>query len=525
MEPSCAHHNVIPGTSRLFNDYLYDFDRVRRFYPTHFSDPEALSRAVQHLDYPETRRERVVAALRRQNGNSAALSQLAQPGTAAVVTGQQVGLFSGPAYTIFKALTAVKLAQHLKQQGVAAVPVFWLATQDHDLAEVDHAWVFDQNATPAKLAVTNSVTNGGPVGNVELAELPIAELRAALGELPFADDVVKKIEAAYRPGATFGSAFRSFLTDILRDFGLLYLDPLAPDVREIAADFVRDTIKRVPDLVSSLRERDKELNEAGYHRQVLVEQDTSLLFLLNEGKRIAVRWRDGAFIARDRSYTASEFQAIAHQISPNALLRPVMQDYLLPTVTYVGGPAEIAYLAQSQVLYEKLLGRMPVIFPRNSFTLLDARAAKLVNRYGLHVADLFEHQEKVKSSMAARLVPPGLTDEFGAFRSEVSSSLQKLVSKLTDFDPTLEAAAKKSGAKILYQVDKLCRKTARQTMQRDERAARDAAYLTNLVFPHRHLQERFYSIVPFLAKHGLDLPHRLLNETQLTCPDHMVRTI
>jgi bacillithiol synthase len=525
MESSCVRHNLIPGTTKLFSDYLYDFDRVNRFYPFHFSDAEALSRSAQAVNYPESRRERIVAALRRQNGDSAALSQLARPGTVAVVTGQQVGLFSGPAYTIFKALTAVRLAEHLNQQSVPAVPVFWLATQDHDLPEVDHAWVFDQNATPAKITVANTVTNGGPVGNVELADVPILELRNGLGELPFADDVSSKIEAAYRPGATLGSAFRSFLKDILNEFGLLHLDPLEPDVREIAGGFLGDTIPRVPDLVPALRRRDKELIDAGYHAQVLVEEDTSLFFLLSEGKRTAIRWKDGRFVGKDRSYTPSELLAIANQLSPNALLRPVMQDYLLPTAAYVGGPAEIAYLAQSQVLYENLLGRMPVVFPRNSFTLLDTRAAKLLDRYGLNIPDLLEHQEKVRSCIAAKLVPPDLTDEFAALRSGISSSLSKLRSKLAHFDPTLEAAAKKSAAKIIYQIDKLGRKTARQSIERDERAARDATYLTNLVYPHRHLQERFYSIVPFLAKYGLDLPKRLLNQIQLACPDHMIRTI
>jgi bacillithiol synthase len=520
MESSCVRQTLIPGTSRLFSDYLYHFDRVNRFYGSHFSEmrPET-------LEYPSSRRARLVAALRKQNGDSAALSALAEPGTVAVVTGQQVGLFSGPAYTIFKALTAVKLAEHLKQQGIPAVPVFWLATEDHDLAEVDHAWVFDQNATPTKVAVTSTVTNGGPAGNVKLNEVPISGLRQALGDLPFADAVLKKVEAAYRPGATLGSAFRSFLRDILKDFGLLYLDPLAPEIREIAADFTKEAIQRLPDLTGALRRRDKELADAGYHSQVLVEEDTSLLFLLNAGKRIAIKWKDGRFVTKDRSYTASELQGLAERISPNALLRPVMQDYLLPTVSYVGGPAEIAYLAQSQVLYENLLGRMPVIFPRNSFTLLDARATKLLDRYELQIPDLLDHQEKVKGRIAAKLVPPNLAAEIESLRSGVSSSLSALQSNLLAFDRTLEAASKKSSAKILYQLEKLSRKVARETMRRDERAGSDTGYLLNLVYPQRHLQERFYSIVPFLAKYGLELPEQLFAQTQLACPDHMVRTI
>ena len=256
-----------------------------------------------------------------------------------------------------------------------------------------------------------------------------------------------------------------------------------------------------------------------------IDDSTSLVFLIEENKRVPLRWKNGRFFARDASYTPDDLALRDGRISPNALLRPVMEDYLLPTAAYVGGPSEIAYMAQAQVLYEALLGRMPVIFPRNSFTLLDLRATKLLDRYGLRVPDLFSHQEKVTSNIAARLVPGQLTDEFASVRSAVSSSLAGLSSNLRDFDPTLDAAAKKSASKILYQIDKLSRKAAREMMMRDERAKQDATYLMNLIFPYRHLQERFYSVIPFLAQHGLDLPKRLMDEVQLGCPDHMIRAI
>src|SRR5258708_5602328 len=157
MEPSCVRHNAIPGTSRLFLDYLYNFDRVRRFYGQESWDPEHIAAAACQVDFPDARRRQLVAALPEQNGDSPALEKLAQAGTVAVVTGQQVGFLSGPAYTIFKALTAVKLAAHLTEQGLPAVPVFWLATEDHDLAEVDHAWVFNDQATPAKIGIANTI--------------------------------------------------------------------------------------------------------------------------------------------------------------------------------------------------------------------------------------------------------------------------------------------------------------------------------------------------------------------------------
>jgi bacillithiol biosynthesis cysteine-adding enzyme BshC len=360
---------------------------------------------------------------------------------------------------------------------------------------------------------------------VALADVPLAALRRALGDLPHAEVVTERVAAAYREGVTLGCAFRAFVQDVLKDFGLVYLDPLAEDVREIAKPLMHDVIEAVPDLVQALQHRDRELQEAGYHSQVLVDRDTSLLFLLDRGKRIPIRLKNGNFSTRERSYTPAQLQQVAEHISPNALLRPVIQDYLLPNVAYVGGPAEIAYLAQSSVLYEKLLGRMPVIFPRNGFTLLDARADKLLNRFGLHVPDLLCSQDEVKSRIASKLVPQNVCQQFDEFRQSTGNSLADLQAKLTGFDPTLEKAARKSGAKILYQISKLCQKTARETLRRDHRATASATYLINLVYPHRHLQERFYSIIPFLAQHGLDLPKQLLGETQLGCPDHMVRTV
>ena len=523
MESSCVRHTLIPATSNLFGDFLYDFDRVKTFFPHYFGDSDAFLNAASRIDFPDSRRAALVSALREQNGDSNALRKLAQPGTVAVVTGQQVGLFSGPAYTIFKAITAARLAKNLSDNGIPAVPVFWLATEDHDLAEVDHALVFDQDAAPRKISLPPTA-NGSPVGEVAFENWPMEDLRAALGSLPFAGDVVARLANAYRPGATLGSAFRDFLKEILSELDLLYVDPLAPSIRDITAPFLSHAVTEIPALIPLVRKRDSELSAAGYHAQVHIEEDSSLLFLIN-GKRSPVRWKDGRFIARDRTYTAEELARMGKSLSPNALLRPVMQDYLLPTVAYVGGPAEVAYMAQAQVLYEKLLGRMPVIFPRNSMTLLDRRAAKILNKYGLKITDLLDNHDRVRSSFARKLVPPGLADEFAGVRTALASSIRKLQSNLTGFDPTLESAAGKSGAKMLYQIDKLARKTASEAMRRSEKAAKDASYILNLVYPERHLQERFYSIVPFLAKYGLDLPKQLMEQTQLACPDHIVRAL
>ncbi|MGH9640650.1 MAG: bacillithiol biosynthesis protein BshC, partial [Bryobacteraceae bacterium] len=268
MESSCVRHTLIPGSSKLFTDYLYHFDRVNRFYRYSFWNPEALGESARAIDFPDRRRAALVSALREQNNEPAALDKLANTGTVAVVTGQQVGLFSGPCYTVFKALTAVKMAAQLSAQGIPAVPIFWLATEDHDLAEVDHAWVFNEDASPERVSLRMKVTaNGGPVGRLAMADVPLSELRQALGSLPFAEETLERIGRHYHPGATLGSAFRSFLQETLRGFGLLYLDPLAPAIRELAEPFLREAIDRIPELVPKLRQRSHDLESSGYHAQ------------------------------------------------------------------------------------------------------------------------------------------------------------------------------------------------------------------------------------------------------------------
>jgi bacillithiol biosynthesis cysteine-adding enzyme BshC len=519
MEPSCIRHTELPGTSRLFADFSYHFERVARFYRYNPHDPASFVAAAGEIQYPQARRAALVQALRAQNGESESLQRLSQAGTVAVVTGQQVGLFGGPAYTIYKALTAVRLAQHLTASGISAVPIFWLASEDHDFPEVSHAWVFDGAHRPVKLEVNPPEEAAGkarPVGTIRLSAAPIAELRRCLDSLPFGRDVAALVEGAYLPGATMAESFRALLQRLLPDSGLLYLDPLEPKIRGIVAPFLADALTAAPDLKASLLQRSRELAEAGYHAQVHLEPKTSLFFLLENGERVALRLKDSEFASlRDR----------AIEVSPNALLRPVMQDYLLPTVAYVGGPAELAYFAQSRVLYDRLLGRMPVVVSRCGFTLLDSRAEKLLKRYKLPFAQTLVYDEAFQQRLAHALVPETLEDHFETTSAAIERELEGLTQEIEKFDPTLGAALQKSRAKVLHQIGKLQRKTARETMRRNQRACAHAEYLHNLIFPHRHLQERLYSILPFLAQHGPSLIERVSQSTGQECPDHRILTL
>jgi bacillithiol biosynthesis cysteine-adding enzyme BshC len=520
----CLRQTSLPNTSRLFADYLYHFDCVSRFYHRNPSDPATFKSVAASLNYPPERRNALVAALRTLNGDTPALRKLAQPGTCAVVTGQQVGLFSGPCYTVYKALTAAKLAARLEESGIPCVTVFWLATEDHDFEEVNHAYTLTAESATVKHQVS-APANHEPVGGVAIADYPLDELAAALDGFPFADEVMAAVRESYKAGATMGQAFLDLAKRLFAGLDLLFLDPMDEAIRAIAAPLMGEAVRNAGAIVERIQERNAELAAAGYHAQVHVEAKTSLFFLLKDGRRLTLRRNGERYLYEGGSLTAEQLAGEAGHLSPNALLRPVMQDYLLPSVAQIGGPAEVAYLAQSEVIYDTLGRTAPVVLPRSGFTLLDARAAKLLGRYGLTLPDCFGRLDELQEKIAHRLVPGELTDKLAATQGMVNHSLESLVGALKAFDPTLASAAAKSERKILYQLEKIRKKTERQAFRQNERAADEAGYLYHLIYPETHLQERLYTILPFLAKHGFDLIGQLYDRLQLDCPDHMVVTL
>ena len=524
MECTCVPHRDLPGASKLFLDLLYHPSNLRAFYRHLPHDPDAYARAAAEIELSDDRRRALIEALRPANAGNPSLETLGRPGTVAVVTGQQVGLFSGPAYTIYKALTAVKLARDLEARGIPAVPVFWLATEDHDFAEVNHCWIFDAQHRPAKLEM-RVAASGQPVGEVLLADPPVAELAKTFQDFPFGGEISSLVSECYATGAHMGQAFGALLGRLLARFGLLQVDPMSPAVRELAAPAIRSALESAPELSARVLERNRELISAGYHAQVHVEDSTSFVFLLENGRRLTLRRHGREYTSNGRRFSTEELMDRGASLSPNALLRPVVQDSILPTVAYVGGPAELAYLAQAEVIYRQVLGRMPVALNRAGFTLLDQRSRKLMERYHLRLNDFFHGEQALKERLALELIPEGLTRTMQESGAEATEALARSMEGLRRFDVTLAKAAERSQKKIAYQLDKMQKKVAREMMARDARAAGHTAYLYGLIYPDRHLQERLYSILPFLARHGLGLIDQIFENVHLDCPEHQLLVI
>jgi len=524
MEYSCVRQTALPHTTKLFEDFTYHPDRLGKFYPYLPLDLGSFRKIHDELEFGDTQRKNLIAALEVQNAGNPLLAKLAEPGTVAVVTGQQVGLFSGPLYTVYKALTAIRLAAQLTADGIPAVPIFWLATEDHDFAEVNQAWAFSA-CTPIKFEAAASPVADQPVGGVVLESVPLEELREALVGLPFADEALAMVRDCYKPGATFGEAFGALLDRLLAGFPILRVDPMLPEFRELAAPLISQAVLRSHELTAEILQRNKELTDAGYNAQVHVENSTALFFLLEDDRRIGLRRQNGDFLAGKQKHSADELAQNAHNLSPNALLRPVVQDSMIPTIAYVGGPAEIAYLAQSEVLYRSLLGRQPIAVHRAGFTLLDARSDKLLDRYHLELTDFFRGEEALREKAARTVVDPQLIANISTARAKAVDALHLMKAQLKRFDRSTTKALEKSWRKIEYQFDRIERKVNREALTRDERASRHVSLLACSLFPRHKLQERVFSTVALFAQYGPDLIPRLYEHVNLDCPDHQLLTL
>lgn len=533
LQSVCLKQTQMPGATALFTDYLYRFDRVRSFYQQP-PDTNAIQQAARQASLPAQHRQDLVAALRQQNsgmGEATAsnLELLSRSDTIVVATGQQVGLYTGPVFTIYKALTALEHARRLREAGQPAVAVFWLATEDHDLAEVDHAWVHDTNALPSRLQAKAPHSENQPVGTVVLADIVLDELRAHLDELPFGSHALALAERAYPAGVSFRDGFRCLLNSLLSDAGLIFLDPMDPAIRRLAAPLFDLVLRQEPELNEALAERSQALREAGYHAQVRVAPETSLLFRIEQGRRIALKRTPQGYQGDEGACSVESLrEALAETpqcFSPNALLRPVTQDFLLPTAVYIAGPSEIAYLAQAEVLYGRLLGRMPVVLPRVSLTIIDAKAERLLKRYRLAATDCMQTAAELRGKIAGRLIPAGLEQQMETSQSRIEQALAEVHRELAAFDPTLGQAIENTSKKMLYQFSKIRSKAAQEGLRRDARAQGDAAYLANLIYPERHPQERLYSALSFYARYGPDFVESVRRAIRPYCHDHQVLTL
>jgi bacillithiol synthase len=536
VKSECLPFGQIPHTTRLFNDFLYSHPKVQQFYPRSAYFKQWFKDEASAVQYDPERRRRVCDVLERQNrsfGASAkALENIARlrAGASAMVSGQQVGLFGGPAFSIFKALTAVRLADEATRAGVDCVPVFWLATTDHDLDEIRGVAIPGPDGSLQKLVATTQGVLNAPVGTIAFGEEINPVVEAAIGLLG-SPESAELLRGAYRPSETFGSAFGKLFARLLADWGVILMDGADPEFQQIASPIYRAAVERADELDDALLSRGKALEAAGYHQQVKVTASSTLLFALQKGARIPMQRHVGGngspeFLIRDERISQAELvrriESSPQDFSANVLLRPVIQDYLLPTVAYAGGSSEVAYFAQVGVVYEALLGRITPIVPRFSATVLESKPQSLLARYGLRLADVFLGVEALRERLAAGALPKDIQLAFDHAEASLEKSMAEIREGLRRLDSTLVDAASNAANKMEYQLSQLRAKAARAELRQSEILGRHAELLSNALYPNKGLQEREVSGMYFVARHGVEWLREVYDAIQPDCVDHQI---
>lgn len=530
MDTDCLPFREIPGTTRLFLDFLQRKSEIQPFYP---ASPTSVDELANHAQSTVTSGTipQVAEVLKLQNQNwnctdeiRTNIERLAR-GACAIVTGQQVGLFLGPAYTLYKAVTAIRLARDSCNRGVDAVPIFWMASEDHDLAEVNHLMLPDKDGGLQRLQTNSSSAGQSPVGEIHLSA-DVTQLLDQLAAQVDDSEIIRILRSAYVPGASFSMAFAQTMSRLFGKHGLILLDPSDPALHRIAQPIYESAALRTEALTSALLARNKELDAAGYHVQVKVTNSSTQLFFRNGNARQAVQRKNGHFAANGKQWTPEQLRQqitdTPELFSPNALLRPVVQDFLLPTAAYVAGPSEIAYFAQSEVLYKNLLGRSTPIWPRFSATLLEARLDHWMRKYGLGLRDVLLPKEEFTTALAQRTIPSDLKEDFDRSREQLERLLRPLQRSLGQLDPTIAAAAEIAARKMRYQLERLESRAARAHLRREDALEHQTGLISSSLFPNRELQERQIAGVYFLAKHGTELVDRLISEMRPECSEHQI---
>ncbi|HEY6507208.1 MAG TPA: bacillithiol biosynthesis cysteine-adding enzyme BshC, partial [Vicinamibacterales bacterium] len=448
-------------------------------------------------------------------------------------TGQQAGLFGGPLYTILKALSALRLAEEVRTTyGVPAVALFWVDAEDHDWAEVNACGVLDADTALRTVALDAAAAPppGRPIAHVQLGsfiEGALGALEASLAPSEFTPQVVDALRQAYAPDHGMADAFGRWLEALLGPRGLIVHDASDPAAKPLVKELFAREIARAGHTTQCAIDAGQALTALGYHAQVTPQPGSAALFSTRDG-RLPIRVADSGLTIGDQLETreALTARALEHpsEFSPNVLLRPLVQDTLFPTVCYVAGPSELAYLAQLKQVYEAFGVPMPLVHPRASATLVDANAGRFLVRGDVAFESLRAHDESALNALLAAALPPSIDVAVEGVLHAVEERMQTLAGEVAAVDATLEGAVRSAMGRMQDDVKKLQAKILQAAKRKDDTLRRQFKHAQAQAFPGGTPQERAVGAISFLNKYGPGLVDRLADGLTLEPGIHTVLT-
>jgi len=495
------------GVSGLFSTYTEDYNKLAQYYAGDWRENYSYEVVAQKITVTPIHRKVLVDVLEEQNsswGNSGLVSKFGDPDSLAVVTGQQVGIFGGPLYTLYKAITAVRLSEYLtKTLARPVVPVFWLEGGDHDLDEVRQLNLIGKKVwyEGHTLPETGNLGSVGSLMFNENIDSVRSEIRTHLPETEFRNDVLTRYYEAYRQGVTFTDAFAHTLRSLLGRDVMVFINPEDCRLKELVAPLLRRELKEYQTTYTALKST-SDLLEKQYHAQVHVTPGN--IFLLDQSKRQALypasngyspQFSGGEVISFDKAQEISSCK-----LSPNVVMRPLVQDSLLPTVAYVAGPGEIAYFAQLKSLYSWAERPMPIIFPRASLTIVEPRVAKLMERHDLAMDEL---GDDIPEIMRRRILEGSkLAQAFKKAGVALHQCANELQPTVAGIDETLRPSVEAAYAQWSKTLSKLQQRAERAEKRRHQELQSQIEFCKEALYPNGSFQERVLPALYYLAKYG-----------------------
>jgi len=529
------------GITQLFIDYVENYEKVKDFYSANFKDKKEWRKKIEIVANRNINRTTLVKILMNQNRNFqcgvktlANIDHLINDNTLAVITGQQLGIFGGPLYTIYKIITLLKLVDNLnyKYPECNFVPIFWLESEDHDFNEVSYVKVIDKSNSlftiRYNLSLKPTEGNRMPVGEINIDE-QMKEIFEQLGQnlvqTEFTNKIMDLFASSYKTNMKFRDAFVLLLNNLFENKGLIFFDPHDPECKKLMSPIFEKEISSVSHTCQLVISQ-SDILERNYHAQIKPRAINLFMFL--NGARYAIEPQLNEFTLKGtrNTFSYNELMNKLHEnpdvFSPNVILRPICQDFLFPTIAYVAGPTEVAYFAQLKPVYDYFDVPEPIIYPRASVTLVEEYIRKIIDKFNLNVYDFLSDVEIIKSKVVSNTEDFNIDAVYSEIIKKVDAELMNLRNNLEAIDHTLIYSLENAVGKVNKAINSLKQKTIEARKRQHEISLRQLDKVSIHIHPNSSLQERQLNIIYYLNKYGLEFIQWLMNEVVIDKFMHQV---
>lgn len=509
----------------LVDAYRNDFSQVADFFEYDPNEPASYTKRYAFLQQRVYQRQRLVEVLTNYNARIGAgqktlnnIQNLSSPETSVVITGQQAGIFTGPLYTIYKAITVLKLAEDLSKTGRPTLPVFWIASEDHDFQEIASIYFLNQDHQEERLSLSGE-TERRPIGKINLqleVQKLIDQFARATQDTEFKTEMIGQLQRLAEKSDTLAEWFARVMTWLFSDTGLIFVDALEPEFRQLGQKLFLQILEKNDQITECLRTAEKELLAKGYSPQIHKATNQVHLCLIDEDdQRYPVDRLEESYQLRGKKILSKEelsdwLNTKPETVSTNVVTRPLFQDLLFPTIAYVGGPGEIAYYAQYKKIYQIFEMEMPIIYPRASLTLLEPAINRGLEKYQLVPNEIIQNYSEIRTGLLNQSDQLQIAVKFNELKNRFIPEYQTLIDQLSQLDGKFSYLGEKNLERIIKEINYMENKAQQQHRKNSEVLLDHLERLKINLYPDDRLQERRFNIFPYLFKYQTKLLDELL---------------